>query len=263
MMRKAFLLAVVGLILFVAPAAFATIILDASGAVSYQQTSNSPCVIGNPSCDNGGFGYTSAPTAPDFSQVTGLTTTGQYDIFSPNGGVYPLGSNLKYDPKNYNAPYLVNSALTGVLAPNEIPATFTIGIDVNYTSVEEALVAFRTYVYDGSGSLTDKSNWVLDTANSWNYGDAGHASPYILEIHNGNGYSDAILTGFSLTNGSQVFFEAFYGNPPNNSDEDGMEQFFIIPAGTPPSTIPEPTTMLLLGAGLVGIGFFARKRDKK
>ncbi len=32
---------------------------------------------------------------------------------------------------------------------------------------------------------------------------------------------------------------------------------------TPPHSVPEPTTMLLIGSGLVGLAVFARKKSKK
>jgi hypothetical protein len=263
MVRK-ILLSVMALILLGAPAAFAAIGFDSSGVVSYQQTTNSPCVIGNPSCSNGGFGYTSAPTAPDFNQITGATTPGQYDLFSPTPvWTGMLTGNIKVDPKGFEGPYTVDNGSTGVQAPDKIPTTFTVGIDVNYNNIREKLVGFNTWVYDGSGPLDLASNWAIDAANSWGLNGSPFHAAEILEIHNGNGFSDAILTGFSLTNGSRVYFEAIYGSPAGTpgSDEDGMEQFFIIPAGTP--TVPEPSMLLLLGAGLVGLGVAARRRVKK
>lgn len=45
--------------------------LDTSQAAVFQQTRNSPCVIGNPSCNNpGGFGFTLLPVSPSSPQVT-------------------------------------------------------------------------------------------------------------------------------------------------------------------------------------------------
>jgi len=36
-----------------------------------------------------------------------------------------------------------------------------------------------------------------------------------------------------------------------------------IPVSPPPSSVPEPTTMLLVGSGLVGLAVIARKKFKK
>jgi PEP-CTERM motif len=64
---------------------------------------------------------------------------------------------------------------------------------------------------------------------------------------NGSGFSDMLLRGFSLDPTKLHVFEARWTN-----DTDGMEEFSIIPAGTP--SVPEPGTLLLLGSGLIGLG---------
>jgi len=74
----------------------------------------------------------------------------------------------------------------------------------------------------------------------------------VPNINNGNGFSDALLTGFSLQANSYYRFEARV-----NNDTDGMEQFFIVPANTP--AVPEPVSSVLIGTGLAGV-FFLRRR---
>ena len=114
--------------------------------------------------------------------------------------------------------------------------------------------------------------WSIDTANSLgrDSGDASQIPTLISETsgHNGNGYSDALLTGFQLADGTFYFFEVTYGLQVDSrnqlgsgSDGDGMEEFFIIPIGTP--SVPEPGTLLLLAAGLFGLGMGARRGVKK
>jgi hypothetical protein len=170
---------------------------------SYQQTENSPCVIGDPSCKNGGFSYTQ-----ESGPAPGVTSA--YDLTSPTYTVV---------------------AGTAVSAPNGIPTSFLMGYDINYAGGQdfETLQLFETYV-----------NGALVTAMSY-YGPTN-----VSVLANGNGFSDAVFSGFNFSLGDHVYFRAKWTN-----DTDGMEEFFIIPQGTP--TVPEPATLILFGLGLVGL----------
>jgi hypothetical protein len=190
----------------------ATLTLDTSGSITYQQTDNNPCVIGEPSCNNpSGFGRT----------ILAPATSTHTNILSPT---YTIGQ------------------IRGIAGDN-----FLVGIDANTTthpmateildSFELIIAGITQFIFTGPTQLANNSN--------------------------GNGWSDALLTGFDISSyldsDSAQFRLTYHGAT------DGREQFFLIAGegggeeNPNPNPVPEPFTALLLGAGLAGLGL-SRKR---
>ena len=71
----------------------------------------------------------------------------------------------------------------------------------------------------------------------------------------GNGFSDGGLVSLdfsSFASNATVDFHIVWGN-----QTDGQESFFLAAGNATP--VPEPSTLLLLGSGLAGVGFWARR----
>jgi len=77
--------------------------------------------------------------------------------------------------------------------------------------------------------------------------------------NNGNGFGDWTLGTISLAGRAPtdtVLFQAVWNNA-----SDGGESFFLLPQSTP--TVPEPTSLLLLGAGMSAFGILRYRQSKK
>ena len=97
----------------------------------------------------------------------------------------------------------------------------------------------------------------------------GHGSPteLILPSDGGGGYPDAnssIVVHSADTDGPATFILDLAGVTNSTRISNATFSFGTSPdtflAGTPVSVTPEPSTMLLLGTGLLCIGFLVRKR---
>jgi PEP-CTERM motif len=209
-MKKSLLVLALAAVVLMAGTAMAdTVTASVVSGHLYQQTTNSPCVIGESSCNN--------PTGFDYRLGTGGGNISSYDLTSPTYTVSQI------------------SDLLG-------SSGFFVGVDLNNTNDDQSLQLFEiriagNLVYSGSDLFT---------------GVAGS---------NGNGYADLLLSSngsaFSLVGyegSDSVTFRA-YVNPAN----DGGEQFFLI-AGS--AVTPEPGSLALLSAGLIGLGGLVRRRKQ-
>ncbi len=178
--------------------------LDTSQAAVFQQTQNSPCVIGNPSCNNpGGFGFTLLPVSPSSPQVT----------VSPT---YTVGQ------------------ITTLLGSD----TFFIGIDISQAQ-GQAAYSLNSFTVNIGGTDAFQYTGPTDLTSS------------------GNGFSDALLKTIDLSSfldSANVIFAVNFSN-----DNGAREQFFVVSSDAPPAPVPEPTTLLLLGTTMAGLGLTKRR----
>jgi hypothetical protein len=222
-MVRSVVLAVAALLVITPGLAWAdNLTIQDPGLQIFQQTQNSPCVIGEDSCKQ--------PATMDLKVSGGLipSNTSPYDVTA----TYTVGTLLDV---------LAASKSTG----------FTLGIDVN-TAKGQPIEVLDLFTMDIQGVSNTGAG--CTTGIEFCFGTT--TDHQLVLSNNGNGFSDSLLFGFDLAGFATSATVAFFAVVSEASD--GREQFFIIPAGTTP--IPEPATLFLVGSGLVGIGAWGRKR---
>jgi PEP-CTERM motif len=216
-----------GVMIAMASGGYAATILSVDNSattIHYQQTADDPCIFGNSDCQ-GSAGF---PTQTN-TNIGGSTSI--FDAGTSAGGA-SNGSPALFD---------VTAGQIRGLAGGTFGNVFLIGVDINQA---------------GSDYLNVLQFEVWDTTTATQL--AYLSVPTQLNVFkNGTGFTDALLSSVTICAAcnDNIQFRLRYDNA-----SDGPDSFFLVSTAAPPPQVPEPLTMGLTGAGLVGIFFLRRRR---
>lgn len=184
--RVSLLLATVGVclvVLFAASAQADTLVYTPTPGHVVGQTSNNPCIIGDPSCDTN----TKQSFPLVYTSASGPCSGGLCDFLSPV--------------------YVASTA--GLALPNIIPTSFDVGVDENFAAghAQEVLDHFMVWLCNNGGN-----NCTTLIA------DLGH--PFTLvDENNGIGWTDGVISHINLTDGNKYLFEAVWHNDSDGMEQ--------------------------------------------
>jgi hypothetical protein len=119
---------------------------------------------------------------------------------------------------------------------------FSVGIDTNQAGKKS-----------GDRIVLDSFELKIDGTSEFTY-----TGPTSINLVQGNGFSDAVLLGFDLSPFDAALSAQFVTAYSNATS--GAESFFLVAAGTPPASLPEPGVLALVGIALTGIAVVRRRR---
>lgn len=234
--------------------------------------------------------YTGAAGADNLGTGPGGTFNFENPTHTPAGGANFVSGwwgqndqNNDGTPDNVNGPVTVGQVLDYLHAFNPLNSIPVFYMDMNQIGKEASLFfGGEVYLVDTNGNRVH--TWALDRtpqAGDGNYDPdapalaAGEIGPLIgasgydygTVNHNlGSGKADFIAYAptmdLSLFDRDLIFVTHF--DMANLTD--GYEEIFLtgaIAVTPPPPPVPEPATVVLLGAGLLGLGLYGRRKARK
>jgi hypothetical protein len=180
-----FLLAVLGVslvVLLIPTGAQADTLVYTPTPIGVGQTSNNPCIIGDPSCDTN-----TKQTFPlVYTSSSGPCSGGNCDFTSPL--------------------YLASSGGLGL--PNIIPTTFNVGVDENLGTGQgpEVLDHFIVFQCNSQGNNCSAINDLI-------------SSFTLVNENNGTGFTDGIISQINLISGDFYKFEAIWHNDTDGMEQ--------------------------------------------